>query len=229
MKSSPITIDIQEKKPSPTERQIMLKKLGLETNIASLDYGDFYWTIDKWPVYVERKSIRDLVTSIEDGRLARFIDNSNVPATVALLLEGCSPQLGDVHTNRRWTSMDLDDYLVGVQAAGILVLRAKDAKDGSKRLKRFYDWTGDPHHGGLTTPKPAWPIKKYKPNEREAIRFLMGYPHIGEKRAQSLLKEFRSVDAIHMDFRQGGDQAENIKGIGKGIGEKARAFVKRKF
>src|SRR5579871_6647757 len=95
MRLYPITVDNQEKLPAAQVRVDELLRLGVSAKLGHLEVGDYRFLIEYdentfVSVVIERKSLRDLVASVADGRLNRFIDHTEgVPNLYrCLLIEG---------------------------------------------------------------------------------------------------------------------------------------------
>jgi len=217
-----LLIDNREKKPSATERSNELKSLGIECKIEYLECGDYMWFHDKIYV-VERKTIADLISSVDDGRLTHFIEcAAEMDAQATLLVEGT--EIPFFHGGRRWSLEGIDNLLLSVQQVGVSVARSLDFTATSRRLKSLYDYTGK-EHKSLTAIQVHQPEKPYfDPNKKKAVRFIMGLPGWGEKRASDALEVYANPNAVLDAIR---DDNVGVKGVGPGSIKAAKEFLWR--
>lgn len=244
MRLHPIAVDYREhsqasgKKTDPEWWARQLRIAGASANVSSLPVADFRWVLEPeeegkpWSVvFVERKKMMDLLGSAEDGRLTRFIDETgglDPPANQirAVLVEGdqFDPRSAG---GREWTAESVDNLLVSLQMAGVLVLRSPDIDASIERIVDFWKYTGKDSHTSLMRVQLPQPEGGYiDPQQRAAVRILMGLPGWGEARAKAALKEFGSVYSVLVAVLKDEPKGfQGVKGIGPGLVTKAREFL----
>ena len=236
MKLHPIVVDNREKTPSPERRVEELKALGASASVGFLDVGDYMWIVEPDPedtlpwmqVVVERKSIQDLMASAADGRLARFAQGVEDDLSMrVLLLEGNQFQFPS-YGYRDWSPDQLDNLLVTLQSAGLIVIRSSDLRNTAKRLVSFWKYTGRSDRGQSLSKvaRPEISASYLNPDKREAVRLLTCLPGWGEQRARAAIEHFGTVSAV-LDAVRGGSSKEfnDVAGVGKGMVKKAAAFL----
>ena len=227
MKLHPITVDDRE--PAPEQQVEALKALGVPATVGRIANGDgdYRWVVedDEWlGVFVERKTISDLVASVKDERLMRFVERTGANQVRALLVEGNQFKLGAT----RWTPTQLDNLLASVQLQGVLVIRSRDKKYTAKRVAQFWKWTGKGDHHSLQRPaRPQASGSYLDVAERDAVRLLMCLPGFGEKKARAALRECGTIDRVMRRIgERGGFEA---RGIGDGMVKTAAEFMEKQW
>lgn len=238
MRLHPIAVDSREQTPPPEKTVEALKQLGASAYVATLPAGDFRWAVEPedpegqwWCVVVERKSIKDLVASVEDGRLARFIDETggtDPPASQirALLVEG-DVEDGGGHFGRQWTPEMIESVLVDAQMLGVVVVRSPSTLSTPRRLHSLWRWSGKDSHKALLRPTlPGVSDDYLNQDKKQAVRALMVLPGWGEMRARAAVEGGGSVGAVltavmEQDYKF----FAKIGGIGKGLVDTAAQFL----
>lgn len=223
MRLSPITIDKQEKSPSAEEQAVALAKLGAPCTVTSLDLGDYQWVVYAGVpqvILVERKTVSDLLNSVDDGRLTHFVYEPVAKTTTKVILIEELLSLGS--HSRPWTPSQIDDLLVSVQVAGVIVIRASVGMSAN-RLFDFWQYTGKDEHTSLSqVVRPEITTAYFNPETRAAVRFLMGFPGVAEKRARLILDKYGSI-------KEALDHVTSwhtlVEGIGVGTSNVAREFL----
>lgn len=234
----PVTVDSREQLPSPAATVEALGRLGVPAEIGTLPAGDFRWICEPedggpwWCVVVERKSIKDLVASVDDGRLARFVDETGgaePPASQirGLLVEGDVEAGLDGFHGRSWTPEALESLLVDVQMLGVVIVRSPSSRSTPQRLANFWRWSGKDSHKALLRPTlPGISDDYINPEKKAAVRSLMVLPGWGESRARLVVDAMGSPAValraiLDRDFKA----FTAIRGIGKGLIEGAAQFL----
>ena len=243
MRLHPITVDKQEKSPTAEVQVTRLNALGVPARIGSLSVGDFSWVCEPelatepwWRVVVERKSIRDFISSLPpNGRLVRFVDETGGVSPDeymlrVLLLEGSLDEAPRyARGEQRFSPGDLDNLLATMQMLGIVVIRSKDAANTAGRLASFYRYTGKSDHRTLAQViRP--PIQGFYTDldKKEAVRMVMGLPGWGEKKAKTALKEFGSPREVFAAVLEGDKKAfSKVRGIGPLLVKRAKEFLEK--
>ena len=232
-----MTVDTREKTPSSAVRVKELQDCGIPAQLGLLPVGDYHWVVDdagsQRLVFVERKSISDLLSSAEDGRLTHFIDETGGldpdPAIIrAILLEGDQFVFG-TYGYKQWTPEQVDNLLVSLQSSGVLVMRSSSLRKTAERLASFWKYTGrDDHRSLLRVLRPSISDGYLNPRKKEAVRMLMGLPNWGETRARAALEQLGSVANV-IDSLDDPKKFAEVKGVGKGLVVGAKEFLESKY
>lgn len=228
LESGDVSIDDRE-----ADREKFLKYLtsqAVGAKINRLDSGDFAWrvrdTVSGWelPVVVERKTVQDLVNSISDGRLGKFLDGEKENTLRILLVEGRAH--GIIRGGFGWTTEAIENALLECQMRGVYVTHCQERKV-AQRVKALWEWTLKPHHRTLT--KPALPdiSNGYEDDsEKRAVRFLMGLPGWGEVRARESFRVLGGLSQVLSAIYERDYSAfAPVAGVGKGTVDSAADFL----
>ena len=202
----------------------LLRKAGTSLDILTLDTGDYIVSSD---IIVERKSIRDFVSSIVDGRLygqcTRLKNEFKHPV---LIMEGDSGDIAKI----------LDNPFVFYSAVskiaiefGIPVIQTPNATHTAKLLIALGTRKGIV--GNILLKKPH--KKTGVAIQEQQLNILCALPGIGEKLATRMLEKFAtpraallaSVDEIALVENMGPVRAKRLCDI---IGSSAKSSKSRK-
>ena len=180
--------------------------------VSRLKLGDYL--LDSRFVF-ERKTLKDLVVSIIDGRLfQQALKLSEAGLQPALILEGTAQDFAGC--GMRWEA--IQGALVTVSLfCGVPLLRARTPAETvntmlfAARQGRMVSTGALPRHG-------------YRPRGKRArqLFILQGLPGIGPARARRLLDRFGSVEAI-VTAHPG--ELRSVRGIGGHLADKLRWAV----
>lgn len=226
----PIRVDDRE--PDAAKVVSRLQSFGASAAINRLAVGDFAWGFETdeavYGVVVERKTIGDLINSVQDDRLHHFVEDSGSGPYVLrfLLIEGdqFDPKL---YAHSRWEPEQLDALLVSVQLTGVMVIRSERLSATPRRVYDLWRWTGKDDHGSLNRPALPQLGRNYLDTDRrDQVRFLMSMPvKIGETKANAILDVMPLSDAV-VGFLTGDlGKFKGVKGVGKGLVDGARQFL----
>lgn len=220
----PVTIDSREANHAELSRALTDRRVPNTVRpLPDNGGGDFRWVVEPetegqpWlAVTVERKSIADLLTSANDGRLAAFTSTPSTEVALrALLLHG------DPISDRQYGHSDMspeaiDNLLVSVQSEGILVLRAGSGTHAlADRLTSFWQWTGKDEHGSYRRPAlPATEQVYFSDKERTAVRNLMTIPGWGEQRARDIYRAVGLREVYDSLIRGDTTRLRQVRGVG---------------
>lgn len=241
MRLHQVTVDSREQTPPPAHTVAALQTLGVSACVGRLPYGDFRWVVEPedqagewWSVVVERKSTKDLVASVQDGRLAAFVDATGGAEPPnhqirAVLVEGDIEAGVYGFRGRDWSPEHLEALLFDVQMLGIVTLRSPSVRTTPARIAAFWRWSGKDSHTALLRPSlPGISDDYLDPNEKAAVRILMCLPGWGEVLARRAIKEFKCPEAVLAHVNNADWKAfSGVQGIGKGLVENAKAFLER--
>lgn len=246
MRLHPIVVDDREKRPAPATRVQELTDLGVPARVGRVPngHGDYRWLCEpegdgEWfTVSLERKSVKDLLASVADGRLGRFTNKYNPGELRALLVEGDLAHTAQFGA-KQWTEEELDNVLASVQTRGVLVIRSKGGATTARRIASFWRWTGKQHHDTLdTVQRPQLPSgtasargnlgNDHRSDDSE-LQFLMGLPGVGYDRAAKLrglrLQHGHNLGRLLDGFRRRDYSYFSGTGVGRGTVDKAATFL----
>jgi ERCC4-type nuclease len=166
----------------------------------------------------ERKTLRDLATSIIDGRLFdQALRLMKAPQTAALILEGRGAELAATGIRRE----AIQGALLNVsQFIGLPVARTQDAAETVRTMA----YAARQHRAFASG---ALLRRGYRPKGKVALQsyILQGLPCIGPQRAARLLDRFGTVQAaVSAEF----DALIEVSGVGTAVARKVRWAVEEK-
>lgn len=200
---------------SPAEPRKM-KTLGASSPLPERYGMDVMWSSPSLGTCgVQRKEIRDLVSSLGDGRLAKELGQMNgVEGIKALLVEGRGSWTNDgwfVDRYVKFHQKALVGVLASVQNRGVWCFQTKDVDETKKWIRWLMDWSNKERHDGLMSrPGPMWTSTK-----DWQVHLLTSLPGVGVKRAEAIL------DHLGMPLRLSvsKEQLLSVPGLGKGTVE----------
>jgi len=190
----------------------LLQIEDVDVSIRRLSIGDYQ--IDN-RLIVERKTLKDFVVSIIDGRLFKqMIRLANSNSKCVLILEGMVSETAELGMTRE----ALQGALITVSLIlGIPVLRSKDPSETAKLIVYIGRQIESMAMGGVQR-------HGYRPkNKRKRQLFILqGLPGIGRERAERLLARFGSVEVA---ISASSGELQTVDGIGKSIADKIKWTV----
>jgi len=160
----------------------------------------------------ERKTLRDLVVSIVDGRFLRqACQLARSPLQPVIVLEGTAHDLAESGMSREAIQGAL---VTATVVLGIPLLRSRDAMESAK-LILFSARQLSTLVGG------ALPRTGSRPKSKRALQLhiLQGLPHVGPVRAARMIDTFGTVEAT---VTATPEQLLQIKGLGPTLARKIR-------
>lgn len=206
-----IVIDERERKSGIPD---LLKAIGLNLEIKTLAVGDY---IVGPEIAIERKSIRDLLSSIFDGRLfdqcSRLKENFQYPV---LLMEGNVDEIEEI----------IDNPLVFYGAISTIVLDFKipviptpSATHTAKLLVSMCSRKKKSHGPFLKK------VKKSNDLQKQQLSSLCSLPGIGEKLAIRTLEKFGTpIKAFNAPITE----LAKVEGLGKARAKKIKQVLESK-
>jgi DNA excision repair protein ERCC-4 len=203
-----ITADYRETVSGLTD---LLKNSGALVDIAKLSYGDY---IINDTITVERKTAKDFLISIIDGRLFNQLSNLKKFCNHPILLIEGNPYKTDHYFDR----MAIKGALISTQTiwyVPVLFSRTKeDSRDILLMISRQVGVCIDvvPLRGG------------YRPKRLKSkqLYLLQGLPQVGPKLAKRLILHFKSVSKV---INASVQDLTEVDGIGKTSAEKIRKVL----
>ncbi|WP_439932563.1 ERCC4 domain-containing protein [Pelomicrobium sp. G1] len=209
----PIPIVVDDREQSSSLLPLLLESAAFEVRVERLKLGDYQ--VDGRFLF-ERKTLSDLVLSIEDGRLfnqaLRFAQAKGLRP--ALVLEGTSKDLGG--HGMAWEA--IQGALVTVCLfIGLPVLRTRSPAETVRTFLYVARQGRTLAHGAL--PRRGW-----RPKGKAALQryLLQGLPGIGPARATRLLERFGTVERI-LTASEG--ELASVAGIGTHTARRIRWAV----
>lgn len=198
--------------------------------------ADVMWNVkDEW-WGVQRKTVKDLVASVLDGRLAKEMGQMQQLAGKYLIIEGTltwttshsaqgtggdlltlttSSRYGTTNVTRR----QLRGIVWSVQNKGVHVEYTRNSPDTAAHLSMLHEWSRKEGHSSLTR-RPS-PVGKWgTPSNREYGEWvLQGFPGVGPELAKNIWDKFGGVP---LQWTASAKELATVKGVGKG---KAQAMM----
>jgi len=203
---SPILIDQSEERELSISKK--LSALDVDSRVLAVRLGenkvsvDYVWNATDGNVVegvlVERKTVRDLIASVSDGRLERQLSIMTQFPHRFLLLHVKSlrdAQVSCVYAN--WTWERVLGVLRDVQYEGVPVEFVLGDEGVERSLVALYRWTGRDEHVSLHRPSPPVVTGMYMdPDYRAQVAMFMCIPEVGEKGAVALREQFGSIKGV---------------------------------
>jgi len=203
-----ITVDYRETTSGLTD---LLKNSGALVEIATLSYGDY---IINDTITVERKTAKDFLISIIDGRLFNQLSNLKKFCNHPILLIEGNPY----ETEHNFDRMAIKGTLISIQTiwyVPIIFSRTiEDSRDILLMISRQ-----------LGTSIDVVPLRKgYRPKriKSKQLYLLQGFPQVGPKLANRLILHFKSVSKIMNASVQ---DLTDVDGIGMISAQKIREVL----
>ncbi len=179
MKSIRIVADDRERKSGIPQ---LLQTIGMDVEIKTLVIGDYIVAPE---TVIERKSVRDLVSSIFDGRLfdqcTRLKDNFERPA---ILVEGNLDELDEITEN---PLIFYGAISTVVMEFGIPVIPTPSATHTAKLLSVMASKKENSTKGPYIKK-----VRKSADVQQQQITILCSLPGVGEKFAIRMLEKFKT-------------------------------------
>lgn len=201
---------------APTE-PLLLKKLGKVSSLPEKHGADFLFPGSLGLIGVQRKEVRDWVSSCFDGRLAKELDQLNHVDQAALILEGRLAWSGDgtlmdYRSNSYTKTMHLG-LLFSAMARGIWIVTTSNLADTSDCLCCLEEWLGKREHRGLSRPKPPKGEWGKATDKGWAMWLLQGFEGVGKSTAERIYDHFSGVP---LAWTVAEEELREVEGIGKG-------------
>ncbi len=163
---------------------------------------------------VERKTLQDLVASIKDGRLFKQACRlANSPLQTLIILEGTTKNL---KSNMRREAIQGALITISIYFA-IPLLRSMHPQETAQLM--LYVAQQNKVISNNTLRRKG---KRPKGKRKTQLHILQGLPNIGSERANALLDQFGSIEAV---LTATTNELQKIDGIGSGIAKKIRWAV----
>ena len=199
---------------APTEPK-QLKAIGTSSSVPE-QYGvDVMWGTEGGLCGIQRKEFKDLLASINDGRLVKEVSQMQQLSTRVLVVEGQPKWTDDGELMDRYTKMtrpQLHAYLLSIRSKGIWVDWTRNLSETIEYVDTCRRWTCKPVHRALSArPKPngKWGVAT---SRDFAIHLLTSLDGIGPGVAENILDHFGKVP---LKWEVTEEQLREVPGIGK--------------
>ncbi len=181
-----VTVVVDDRERGCTAADALAALPDVVCEVCRLELGDY---LVDGQLLVERKTLVDFVASIKDGRLFRQAYALATCGTRPLLiLEGAAAEI--VNSGMRREA--IQGALVTVSVVwGVPVLRALDGAESARLMLYAAQQMRRAATGAVFRPGA-----RPKGKKRAQLRVLQGLPGIGRKRAEHLLAQFGTVEAV---------------------------------
>jgi DNA excision repair protein ERCC-4 len=166
----------------------------------------------------QRKEIKDLVASAEDGRLAREVPLLALLPYPVLIVEGDYYYTADGKVidqyQGRWTKAMIRNLLRSVQHEyGVMVERTRDIEDTAIAITELEAWAQKSSHRSIERrPQDSGGQWREKSRETWGKYFLQGFPGIGVERAEAIYRHFGRVPLM-WSVEEG--ELRQVPGVGR--------------
>lgn len=216
-----IIVDSRE----PKEIKDMFKNMGMEYEVKQLEIADYIVKYDGVAVAVERKTIYDYISSIEDGRLKNQLFNMSYAYELSYLVVVGYISMGLMETNFKreayissLVSSSLKRSPTG-KGGQVVTVNVENDYDFALFIKSLDKFITEKKFDRI--PAPPRPMKTHE--NIAQVGMMMAVPLVGEERARDLIKYFGSVQAVcNADIKE----LMKVPGVGKKTAEKIYKFVR---
>ncbi len=206
-----IIVDERERKSGIPE---LLKSIGLNVEMKTLPIGDYIVAPE---TVVERKSIRDLMSSVFDGRLfdqcSRLKEHFEHPI---LLVEGNVDEIEDITDNPLIFYGAISTVALDFK---IPIIPTPNATHTAKLLVSMCSKKDSPKGPFLKK------IKKSSNLQKQQLSVLCSLPGIGEKFAVRMLKKFGTPFKV---FTATAIELAKVEGLGEARAKKIKKILESK-
>lgn len=203
-----IIVDERERKSGIPD---LLKAVGLNLEMKTLPVGDYIVAPE---TVVERKSIRDLLSSVFDGRLfdqcSRLKEHFEYPV---ILMEGNVDEIEEIADNPLIFYGAISTVVIDFK---IPIIPTPSATHSAKLLVSMCSRTNSPKGPYLKK------IKKSNDLEKQQLSSLCSLPGIGEKFAVRMLEKFGTPLKV---FTATTSELAKIEGLGEARAKKIKKIL----
>lgn len=203
-----IIVDERERKSGIPD---LLKAVGLNLEMKTLPVGDYIVAPE---TVVERKSIRDLLSSVFDGRLfdqcSRLKEHFEYPV---ILMEGNVDEIEEIADNPLIFYGAISTVVIDFK---IPIIPTPSATHSAKLLVSMCSRTNSPKGPYLKK------IKKSNDLEKQQLSSLCSLPGIGEKFAVRMLEKFGTPLKV---FTATTSELAKVEGLGEARAKKIKKIL----
>jgi ERCC4-type nuclease len=215
---------------SPAEPDRIKRMIGERGRVSSLPekFGaDFMWTAHGVKWLVQRKEVRDLLSSVADGRLAKEVGQMKAGRGV-VVIEGELEWTVDGELVSRWGQKWTRHGWMGLQWSlaerGVWVLRSAGMADTVEQVLWLEEWSEKTKHRSLDVRPGARGMWGTKASDRDWMcHLLQGFPGIGPELADRIVEHFGGRVPLVLDTR--GGKLEDVPGLGPKKAQAIRRLI----
>jgi DNA excision repair protein ERCC-4 len=207
-----ISIDYREKASGLID---LLKNENLFIEIIKLPYGDY---IINDGITIERKTAKDFLVSIIDGRLFRQLANLKKHCRNPILLIEGNP----FKTDLNFDPMAVKGALLSAQALWYIPMIFSRSKEDTRDILLMIA-RQDEAYIDVVPLRGGYRPKRLKSKQ---LYLLQGLPQVGPLLAKKLMVHFRSISAI---VNASIEELTEVDGIGRTSAEKIREVLDEEF
>lgn len=217
---APINVIMDHREINENIKKALLREPDITLEICTLKTGDFFINNS---LLIERKTFRDLVSSIKDGRIFRQASRLTSSANHTLIiLEGTSQDMKTTTMKREAIQGALICLSVKFR---IPVLRSISPEETVRLMINSYRQIANDDAPGKHL--PYRPVTSKRSNKlKQQVFILQGLPGIGPAKAKMLLDKFGTIQAI---FSASISDLKEVEGVGKYTAEKIYSIVNDGF
>lgn len=167
---------------------------------------------------IQRKEIKDLLASVNDGRLVKEVLQMEALDYKVLIVEGKAVYSEDGYLlnntfGKQWTKSQFDGLLWSIQDRGIWLVRTDSLNDTIETVQRMERWFKKSSHESLSRrPGIGKGILGAGPTSDEvAAWILQSVPGIGPKLADKIVSQFGQPLRLELTTHE----LQQIDGVGK--------------
>lgn len=208
---------------APSE-PIALKAIGKSSSMSEKFGADLWWVAGGKLWGVQRKELKDLLASVEDGRLTREMGMMTRLDYAFLIVEGWprfadGQMLGD-GWGRPWTEAGFYGMLLGIEQRGVSVWRTENLAGTIRWVQTAEEWSRKAKHSSLRAREGIGPGKWGRPTNREyAVYVMTSFGGVGPELAGRIFDTY----GLPLRWTVGVEELMALEGIGK---KKAEMIVK---
>lgn len=199
---------------------------------------DIVWTSGGQFCMFDMKTAEDVIASVDDGRLHRqVVDMQSRDCLMwGFLIEGPDSRDGITvgYGTHAWTIERYDNLLLSLQNEGAKIIRSPSQQRTPQRLASVYTYSAREEHSSIHKPTPHKVLhNRYTDRTwRSHIEFLMGFPGLGENKANDLIDRWPLTDVLGIS-PEGLAEAKrrwlSVPGIGKGLAHNWEVWLREDF
>jgi ERCC4-type nuclease len=211
-KTDPVSVIADDRERGSGVIKALQEYDEVNIKIERLHTGDFI--VDERLVF-ERKTLPDLAYSLVQGRfLSQAQRLARLPQRSVIVLEGTGRDIEALNVRREAIQGALINASV---IMGLAILRSVDPQETA----RLMIYTARQVKRSI---RDAVPRHGYRPKGRRKrqLFILQGLPGVGPKRAERLLEEFGTVEAV---IKASAEQLAGVPGIGAKTAEELRSIL----